>query len=249
LYDYLKHDDWTSVFASVKYILNKKSHASDRVIKTSIGTFFCRKNTNDFQFANLYYEWGVRKFILNHIDEFSVFIDGGACIGDYCIWLGIKEKRCFAFELVKDNIQVLKKNIELNNLQNTVTIYPYGLGESDYTASYNFNPVNTGASRINKVRAIEDKSAKVKKLDSLIDEMKIGCNEPIFFKLDVEGMESEAIKGATKFLTEYTNVTLIIEEKHSGIMQIQDTLSDIAIFEFGEIDKYNIYVKKIKNYS
>jgi len=71
--------------ASVKYVLNKSSHSSGRTITTSAGTFFCRKNTNDFQFANYYYEWGVKKFILKRIDEFSVFIDAGACVGDYSI--------------------------------------------------------------------------------------------------------------------------------------------------------------------
>jgi len=248
LFDYLKYNDWRSVLASIKYVVNKSSHSSDRIIKTSVGIFFCRKNTNDFQFANMYYEWSVKKWILKHKNEFSVFIDGGACVGDYCILLSKMNKRCFAFELVSDNIKTLEKNLELNGLQDKVKIFPFGLGESDYETSYTFDPVNTGASRINKVLHPKANKAEVRKLDSLMDEMKIDQNENILFKLDVEGMEAEAIRGAFNFITFYPNITFIVEEKHSGQLPIQDTLSDIALFEFGKVDELNIYAKKIRNY-
>ena len=248
LFEYLKFGDFKSVLASINYVLFKKSHSGDRIVTTSIGTFFCRKNTNDFQFANLYYEWGVKKFILNRMDEFSVFIDGGACVGDYCIWLAKKNKRCFAFELVSGNVEMIKKNIELNQLQDQVTIFPYGLGDRNYSASFNFDPVNTGASRINKVKLPVENKAEIRKLDTLMNEMGIGKNERICFKLDVEGMEAEAIMGAFNFIQEYPNITLIIEEKHSGKLPIQDTLNDIALFEFGKVDKHNIFARKIRNY-
>lgn len=111
LMEYLKHGDFLSVVASVKYLIFKKSNRKDRIIQTSIVKFFCRKNTNDFQFANYRYEWGVKKFILDHIPEYSVFIDGGACIGDYCILLSKCNTRCIAVEPIADNYSVLVKNL------------------------------------------------------------------------------------------------------------------------------------------
>ena len=74
--EYLKHKDILSIIASVNYLLFKKSLRTDRIIKSSIGTFFCRRNTNDFQFANYHYEWGVKKFILKRAKEFTFYIDG-----------------------------------------------------------------------------------------------------------------------------------------------------------------------------
>lgn len=248
LKDYLKHGDWKSIVASVKYILNKSSHSSDRTITTSSGIFFCRKNTNDFQFANYYYEWGVKKFILKRSDEFSVFIDAGACVGDYSILMAQLDKRCFAFELVSDNIRVFEKNIELNHLEKKIRLFPFGLGDADYSASFNFDPVNTGASRINKVKNSATEKSEIRKLDTLIEEMDIAQQEHIFIKLDVEGMEEEAIRGAHHFITYYPHITFIVEEKHSGQFPIQDTFSDIALFEFGIVDELNIYAKKIRNY-
>lgn len=246
--DYLKHGDFLSVLAAIKYLLFKKSHSGDRNIETSLGTFFCRKNTNDFQFANYYYEWDVKKFILKRSDEFSVFIDAGACVGDYSILMAKLGKRCFAFELVSDNIKTFGKNLELNHLQDKVKLFPYGLGDADYSASFTFDPVNTGASRINKIKNSATEKAEIRKLDTLMEEMAIDQNELIFIKLDVEGMETEVIRGAFNFITYYPHITFIVEEKHSGQFPIQDTFSDIALFEFGKVDELNIYAKKIRNY-
>jgi FkbM family methyltransferase len=217
------------------------------MIKTSIGTFFCRKNTNDFQFANLYYEWGVKKFILEHQHEFSVFIDAGSCIGEYCILLAKKDKTCFAFEPVSDNIHAFEKNITLNRLQNKIRIFPFGLGEDNYQAGFYFNPVNTGASKINKTTETQQNTAEIRKMDSIIPDLAIDPVESIFMKLDIEGMEAEAIRGATEFIRKYPKLTLIIEDKHSGKNLIRDALDEIASFEYGMVDEFNFYAKKIKN--
>jgi len=245
--DYLKHGDFKSIIASVKYVVNKSSHTNDRIIQTSIGTFFCRKNTNDFQFANYYYEWGVKRFILNRKNEFTVFIDAGSCVGDYCILLAKLDKQCFAIEPVPENIHAISKNLELNSLLDKVVLLPYGLGDNDYSSSFTFDPVNTGASRMNKVQNQNADKAEIRKLDNLMKEMRIEQDEPILLKLDIEGMEPEAIRGATGFLRHYPKITLIIEDKHSGKNPIKDTLAEIAVFEFGVVDEFNIVAKKIRN--
>jgi hypothetical protein len=128
LFEYLKFGDFISVIASFRYVVSRKSHKSDRIIRTSIGTFFCRKNTNDFQFANYAYEWNVKKYILDHHHDYSVFIDGGACIGEYCIMLANNGMRCYAFEPVKENYAVLTKNLELNNLTSEIKTFPLDWG-------------------------------------------------------------------------------------------------------------------------
>ena len=245
-FDYLKHGDLVSIIASVKYILNKSSHSSDRIIRTSAGTFFCRKNTNDFQFANFYYEWGVKKYILKHINEYTVFIDGGACIGDYSILLSRYGIRCIAFEPVLNNYEVLIRNIDLNNLKSKVKALPVGLGDKNFRAKFVFNPVNTGASHIANNKDSVDCMAEIRTLDSLLPDLDININDKILIKLDVEGMELEAIRGATDFIGNFPNITFVTEFKHSGYASIKETLSKIAPFEFGIVDEFNIYAKKIK---
>lgn len=247
LSEYLRYGDFTSVISAIKYVKSRTSHSSDRIIKTSVGTFYCRKNTNDFQFANYYYEWGVKKFILKHIKEYNVFIDGGSCIGAYSILLSKCDFRCIAFEPIADNYDALLKNLELNKLSDKVVAYQIGLGNENIQARFKFNAVNTGASSIDREDNSSDQLCEIRTFDSMILDLKIEKKEKILFKLDVEGMETEALLGAADFIIKYPNITFIIEYKHSGIDHVKAVLNTLADFEIGIVDQYNIYARKIRN--
>ena len=249
LIDYLKFGDFKSIISSVKYLTNKTSHKSNRIVRSSIGTFFCRKNTNDFQFANYYYEWGVKKYILDRVQDYTVFIDGGACTGDYSILLAKKKLRCIAFEPLADNYDNIVKNLELNNLIGKVQVYQVGLGNENTQARFNFNPVNTGASYIDRDNDSANSLSQIRTFDSILPELKIGKEEKILFKLDVEGMEPEALQGSVDFINQYPNITFIAEDKHSGQHPIRTLLSKTAEFEFGTVDEFNIYARKIRNFN
>lgn len=245
-WDYFKNGDFGSIIASAKYLINKTSHNSNRIIHTSVGTFFCRKNTNDFQFGNYYYEWGVKKYLLDHKDEYSIFIDGGACVGEYSILFSRFNIRCIAFEPVLNNYDVLMKNLDLNNLKSEVKAFPIGLGDHNYKAKFIFDPVNTGASHIANITDLTDCIAEIRTFDSLLPEMNISIEDNILFKLDVEGMEIEAILGASNFIRHYPNITFVMEDKHTGQYPIKDTLNKIASFEFGAVDEFNVFARKQK---
>ena len=242
-WEYLKHGDLISITSSVKFVTKKGSHSKDRTIKTSIGTFFCRKRTNDFQFANMRYEWGVKRYILDNYKNYTVFIDGGACVGAYSILLAKRGIPVIAFEPVRENFTILQKNIELNDLASKIRPFCVGLAESARNTGFVLNPVNTGASHIARDQK-PNCMAELRTLDSLIPELQIRENDRILIKLDIEGMEREAILGAREFLKRYHQITLVLEDKHTGQDTIQDTLSEIAHFEFGIVDEFNIYAKK-----
>ena len=244
-FEYLKHGDLLSVYASIKYVLFKKSHSKDRIIQTSVGKFFCRKNTNDFQFANLRYEWGVKSFILSHHSEYSVFIDGGSCVGAYAVLLPKYNIRCFAFEPLTCNYDVLVKNLELNNLTTMVTAFNLGFGNENKKVRFKLNPVNTGASHIDLNNNQDGEEVELCKFDSVLTKLNLARNENILFKLDVEGMETEALQGATDFILQYPQLTFILEEKFTGNKQIRKILDELGSFEYGKIDAYNMFARKI----
>jgi FkbM family methyltransferase len=244
-YEYIKHGDFQSVYAAAKYILFKKSLNKDRIIQTSVGKFFCRKNTNDFQFANFRYEWGVKKFILNHIHEYSVFIDAGSCTGDYAILLTNYNIRSIAFEPIAANYQVLIKNLELNNMIRKVKAFQVGLGDENKLVSFKFDQVNTGASHLNKEDPKVGCQVELRQFDSFLTELNLDKNEKILFKMDVEGMEPEVLKGAANFIRQYPNITFVLEEKFTGGAQIKSVLNELGRFEYGMVDKCNMYARKI----
>jgi FkbM family methyltransferase len=244
--EYLKFGDVQSVLNAFSYLLFKKSHRKDRILKTSTGLFYCRKGTNDFQFANFRYEWNVKDFIIKRISNYNVFIDGGACTGEYCVWLAQSGYRCFAFEPVQANYQVIQKNIELNQLSEKVKVYPMGLGDKKYDYKIAFDPVNTGASSLVGDETTEQfQQAKVDTFDSFLPELGISGTDKILFKLDVEGMEAEAIAGAAKLVEQFDHILLVIEVKHSGKQRVIDALNSLAMFEIDDVDQFNIYAKKL----
>ena len=244
-YEYMKHGDFLSVYASVKYLILKKSHNKDRIIQTSVGKFFCRRNTNDFQFANFRYEWGVKKFILDRIREYSVFIDSGSCVGDYSILLSKYDIRCIAFEPLPNNYEVLVKNLQMNNLINRVITIPAALGNENKLVRFQFNQVNTGASCIDKENKPDSFAVELRTFDSLLTKFSIDKDDHILFKLDVEGMESEALQGSANFISQYPNITFIIEDKFTEMAKIKPILNELGTFEYGMVDKYNMYARKI----
>jgi FkbM family methyltransferase len=243
-YEYIKHGDLHSIVASARYLIYKKSHSNDRIVTSSVGKFFCRKNTNDFQFANFRYEWGVKQFILSRIHEYSVFVDAGSCIGAYAILTAKKNLRTIAFEPVPNNYDVLTKNLALNSLDKKVEAFKMGLGNQHKLVQFNFNQVNTGASHVGTVGQQHGCEVELRTFDSLLPELNLDPKQNILFKLDVEGMEIEALQGATNFLRQYPNITLVVEEKITGQARIKNFLDGLGTFEYGMIDRYNMFARK-----
>ena len=209
LNEYLKYRDFVSIYAAIRYLTHKKSHSKDRIIQTSVGKFFCRKNTNDFQFANYRYEWGVKKYILDHIQEYSVFIDAGSCIGDYTILVAKYGIRSIAIEPMPQNYEVLIKNLKLNNLIDKVKTFQIGLGNKNQMVQFKFNEINTGASHIDRDNRSTSCQIELRTLDSILDDLQLDTKDRILLKLDIEGMEDEALEGAARFITFHPNLTHI----------------------------------------
>ncbi|MBA4445858.1 hypothetical protein FHL01_10755, partial [Cylindrospermopsis raciborskii CS-506_C] len=91
--EYLKHGDLKSLGASLKYVLTHKLPQQDYTTSSGMGKFLIRKNTTDFQFINYAYEKSIKDYLRNNLNNFDVFIDLGACIGEYSIWLAKEGKR------------------------------------------------------------------------------------------------------------------------------------------------------------
>jgi FkbM family methyltransferase len=243
--EYVRHGDFRSIVASARYLISKKSHSKDRIIQTSIGKFFCRKNTNDFQFANLRYEWGVKRFFLDHIQEYSLFVDAGSCIGIYAILSTKYNLPCIAIEPVAANFDVLMKNLELNHMTGKVRAFQLGLGNEHKVVKFNFDQVNTGASRFDNNSTDGNCQVELRTFDSLLPELSIHKYDNILFKLDVEGMEAEALQGAEDFIRSCPRITFVLEEKFTRRNQIKSILDKYGKFEYGTVDQYNIYARKL----
>lgn len=249
--DFLKYGEFRYVLSSVRYIIKGKTTRKSRYYRSSLGKFYVRKGTLDFQFANYAYEWGVKKFVYKHINDYNIFIDIGSNIGTYSVLFANRGLTGYAFEPITSNYEALVTNIKLNKLENKITTFNFALGDAKRKAGFTFDPINTGASHItensdflDEISEPEFEDIDILPFDSISHKLNIKKDDRVFIKIDVEGMEPQVIKGASKFLNTHPNLLIVLESKHSGREDIKKLLSSIADFEFFDVDDMNMAAKK-----
>jgi FkbM family methyltransferase len=141
----------------------------------------------------------------------------------------------------------MEKNFELNGLTGRIQTFPYGLGDQNSMVRFQFNPINTGASHIDRENSPSSISAEIRTLDSLVSQMDVSVEDRILVKLDAESMEPEAIRGSRGFIRMFPEITFVIEDKFVGRESLTSILDQYAIFEYGRVDRFNIYARKIGN--
>lgn len=242
-YEFMRFAEFDSAINGALYTLTRKSYSSGKRINSRLGVFETRRGTLDFLYVNYAYEVDLKHFI--EAQPFDVFLDVGACIGEYSVWLAQKGHRCFAFEPVYGSYEMIKKNLALNNLKDKVTAFNYGLGDKNSVEHFKLHPVNPGASRRVDCETEHTKKVEIRKLDDIYQTLGLKPTESILIKIDIEGMEVEMLKGAEQFIKNFRNIMFIIEEKISGSQRIMDVLNAFGKFEYGVVDKYNMYAKKV----
>ena len=228
---------------SLKYFLLKKAPKNNIRINNSImGIYSCRENTTDFMYAFFSYENKIKSKIISTIDDFDTFIDIGACIGDYSIWLAKNNLKCFAFEPNNDNYNSLINNIELNNLTESIETYNYGLGKKTEKVFFETNITNRGYSgKYANFKEGLKEEVEIKTFDEIFENMGISYNQSIIIKIDAEGMEAEIIEGAMKSFSKIRKIFLIFES-HTGADIILKKLMEIASYQIIELDALNMGV-------
>ena len=130
---------------------------------------------------------------LLHIDEQEVFVDLGSCEGDtiddYMTTYGNNFKRIYAYEILEQNINILKPKFAYNG---RIIVRPVGVSDTKGTMYLSENRtkdshflVNNGNTAIETVTLDEDIKEKI-----------------TFLKMDIEGAERAAILGAQKHIIE-----------------------------------------------
>ena len=153
------------------------------------------------------YEPYETQLILRQAKTGDVVVDVGANIGYYTVLLADKvgkSGKVYAFEPDKTNFEILKKNIEENNLENVVAIQA-AVGSKNgksflYKSKENFGdhklktpPILT---KLKSPPLEEREVIQVIRLDSFIKE------KVDLIKIDTQGWEPEVIEGAKKIISE-----------------------------------------------
>jgi FkbM family methyltransferase len=240
-WQYLKWGDFNSLGAALKYTLFHTPSKKGWVSKSEMGTFHIRPNTSDFQFINVAYESAIKVYLKGLIPKMTYFVDVGACIGEYNVWLAKSGVKCFAFEPV--NFVGLRENVKLNQLENLITVYPIGIGAKKEKVTFEVMKTVTGSSNIDRSKG--EGNIEIDTLDSVFEKFSVKDNETLVMKMDVEGMEGEVIDGGMNFLAGIKNLYVIYERFADSEDVIERRLNKIGKFEYSKIDSANYVGKRI----
>lgn len=159
--------------------------------------------------SNLYCgldEFSDMGFLLHFLREDDLFVDVGANIGSYTILSSAHvQAKTISIEPVLSTFSFLKDNISINHIESLVSPFQIAIGAQSSTI--NFTTKYDTRNHVAKEGEIELSEVSISTLDELLE----GKEQPILLKIDVEGFESEVIKGAEKTLNNESLKAIIIE--------------------------------------
>jgi len=193
----------------------------DVTLKNKDGIFFCGDNIFSVLCGSTSYKTETREYFnLNK----GVFIDIGANIGKYTVIVGKRLKNTgevVTIEPEKYNFKVLKKNVELNKLEN-VLLENVACFSDNRDLDLYLNPIRRGQHSI-IINKHDKVKIKARRLDDILSDL---CIRDIkLIKIDVEGAESNVLKGATDTLKRY-HPNIIFEAWNENYLgKVRDVLT------------------------
>ena len=194
-------------------------------MKFSCG-FWIPDNDDHFVGKGPTYQKKIRDIALSYVGNWGLAIDIGAHCGFWSNVLARHFTDVAAFEPQKENIECLSRNAAMN-----ITLFPYALGDKPSRGILeNPAPQNSGAWVLNPCAA--DGNAIVRTLDSF-------NFSPGLIKVDVQGYEEKALRGAETTL-KINSPVMVVEDNGDGAVKYLETLG------YNEMARINRDVVMIK---
>jgi FkbM family methyltransferase len=157
-------------------------------------------------------------FVLHVLHRSDLFVDVGANVGSYTvIAAGACEARVVAFEPVPVIAAHLATNVRLNDLASRVDVRRQAVGARSGTVTVSIDRDTTN--RVVASPGARDEHSSTEVTVVRLDDLMLAPPEAsgrILVKIDVEGYEVEALRGAQELLADPRLLAVIIEINGSG---------------------------------
>ena len=224
----IKKQIWT------RFALRKNNEIPDSLtFTTTIEGYPLKVFNKGFLSSQIYWIGCFEPNLYNQLNQLvspgDLFIDAGANLGYFSVTIGnlLKSEhqkgKILAFEPCASTFKILKENIDANNLQQIVELFPIGLGSESETKTLHLsslNELNTFCQPHFPESSTEE--VKIKALDSFYEYFTQEYKKCIM-KIDVEGFEKQLLQGADKFLSDIRTQHIIVE-CFSGLDEIKEIL-------------------------
>ncbi|MCQ2026279.1 FkbM family methyltransferase [Clostridium butyricum] len=158
------------------------------------------------------------------VDNNEIFIDGGAYIGD-TLESYLKEfrgtyKKIYCFEPEKEQFERLNQYIKTIGRNSNIKALPFGLSNKGKIVGFQ----NSGTSSRISDESNPAVSIKTVRLDEIIKE------KVTFIKMDIEGEELNALKGAKEIICKYKpKLAICVYHKPEDLYEIPKYIMDFGL--------------------
>ncbi len=191
------------------------------------------------QYYSIYHKQYFDTSIIS-FDDSEVFIDGGAFDGStsrmYAGLTGGKYKKIIAFEPGRENIELFNKR-SAQNLPERMELIQKGLWSSSTILDFSGDGtqgarINAGGGESANVGADDGNRIETIAIDELPDSQDI-----TFIKMDVEGAELEALKGARETIVQnHPKLAICLYHKPEDIFEIPEYILSLS-------EDYKFYIR------
>ena len=142
----------------------------------------------------------------------DIVIDCGAHVGTFVHQaLSLGAARVIAIDPDPTQVECLRRNFAKEIEEGRVTVVPKGVWSSEGTMTLSIGSEHSGVSSLVVADSGETLEVPVIRIDLLVEEL--GLPRVDFIKLDIEGAEREALRGAIQVLKKY-RPRLMIDSYH-----------------------------------
>lgn len=142
----------------------------------------------------------------------------------------------YAFEPVKNNAEQIKNNSLFGKLCKELYVYEYGIGENN--EKLKFDCGGDGENQENGRFCLNENTNFVTELEiKSIDSLDISINGQLYIKMDIEGSELGALKGARNTIQKYRPCMAVC------VYHRKNDLIDIPLFINSIVENYNYYLR------
>ncbi|HSA05964.1 MAG TPA: FkbM family methyltransferase [Candidatus Gastranaerophilales bacterium] len=204
--------------------LRKKYKMPDHQAKNAIPTY--PKQTFLYDYGLKFLSDSVLKNLKN-----KDFLDCGAYIGDTALlFCNYTNNKIYAFEPNQENHDVLKKTIKINDYENKIFPIKAGLGEKEEELEL-YGEVSAASVLREHVPLLFDKinseKIKITTIDKFVQDNNLN---PGLIKMDIEGYELEAVKGALETIKKFKPLIIISVYHHpKDFFQIKPLIESLNL--------------------
>ncbi len=208
----------TAYFKFFKWQLSQLLFPGPRKLKFIGNTYLLASKGMTGATGNIYcglHEFEDMAFLLHFLRSEDTFVDVGANIGSYTILAsGVCGAKTVSFEPVPETFVHLQNNIELNRLEELVSLQNEAVGGRKGKVNF-----TSGLDTVNHVLSGNEQSGpkvievNINTLDSKLE----NNHTTLLVKIDVEGFETAVLNGMETTLKDKFLKAIIIELNGSGI--------------------------------